>query len=128
MRRYADLLPPEFRTADFIVAWRSARKLGGAIRYRMDQQADNASDDTTNDNTSPPPASQHGSEEECDEEETEANLSGGGVFLDRDADDFTFRLSQLPPGDGSSFGSVPILNPEVAGGRNASPHDTHGSR
>ena len=128
MRRYADLLPPEFRTADFIVAWRSARKLGGAIRYRMDQQADNASDDTTNDNTSPPLASQHGSEEECDEEETEANLSGGGVFLDRDADDFTFRLSQLPPGDGSSFGSIPILNPEVAGGGNASPHDTHGSR
>lgn len=49
-------------------------------------------------------------------------------FLDRDADDFTFRLSQLPPGDGSSFGSIPILNPEVAGGGNASPHDTHGSR
>ena len=98
----------------------------------MDQQADNASDDTTNDNTSPPLASQHGSEEECDEEETEANLSGGGVFLDRDADDFTFRLSQLPPGDGSSFGSIDYsdLNPdtEVAGGGNASPHDTHGSR
>ena len=63
------------------VSPRSARKLGGAIRYRMDQQADNASDDTTNDNTSPPLASQHGSEEECDEEETEANLSGGGVFF-----------------------------------------------
>eukprot|EP01043_Picozoa_sp_COSAG02_P024819 COSAG02_NODE_1371_length_13018_cov_6.783265_10_plen_164_part_00 len=82
-------------TLDFIVAWRSAWKLGGAIRYRMDQKADDASGNNTNDNTSPPLASQHGSEEECDEEETEANLSGGGVFLDRDADDFTFRLSQL---------------------------------
>ena len=95
----------------------------------MDQQADDASDNNTNDNTPPPLASQHGSEEECDEEETEANLSGGGVFLDRDADDFTFRLSQLPPGDGSSFGSIPnFSNLEVAGGGNASPHDTHGSR
>ena len=50
-----ELLPAPLRAADFIVAWRAARKLGGAIRYRMD--ADDGNDDIDNNDITPPLAS-----------------------------------------------------------------------
>ena len=34
-KRYADLLPPAFRQARFVTAWRKPRKLGGILRYRL---------------------------------------------------------------------------------------------
>jgi len=105
VRRLAELLPAPLRAADFIVAWRAARKLGGAIRYRVD--AVDGNDDNDNNDITPPLASPASDGEEC-EEEAEATQDGGGVFLDRDANPDRFRLSQLAPGDGSAFGSSGI--------------------
>ena len=83
VRRLAELLPAPLRSADFIVAWRAARKLGGAIRYRVDavdgnDDNDDDNDDNNNDFT-PPLASPTSDGEEC-EEEAEATQDGGGVF------------------------------------------------
>ena len=78
MRRLAELLLAPLRAADFIVAWRSARKLGGAIRYRINGNDDDGDDDNNFDNT-PPLASPASDGEEC-LERAEANQDGGGVF------------------------------------------------
>ena len=134
MRRLAELLPAPLRAADFIVAWRAARKLGGAIRYRVDAVDGNDDNDDNNDIT-PPLASPASDGEEC-EEEAEATQDGGGVFLDRDANPDRFRLSQLAPGDGSAFGSSGIAPADRSFDSAAEPVDfrsnlsrtTYGSR
>ena len=34
-KKYTDLLPPAFRQARFVTAWRKPRKLGDLLRYRI---------------------------------------------------------------------------------------------
>ena len=65
VRRLAELLPAPLRSADFIVAWRAARKLGGAIHYRVDAVDGN---DNDNNDITPPLASPTSDGEECEEE------------------------------------------------------------
>ena len=89
------LLPSALaENATFLVSWRAARSLGGAIRYRLQDQPIPAGDTGAAGNSStPPPASGSGTEDEesgdpCLSQaedldgDIEASGSSGGVFLD----------------------------------------------
>ena len=59
-KRYADLLPPAFRQARFVTAWRKPRKLGDILRYRLNAVSSsplahaNGSADTARESVSSP--------------------------------------------------------------------------
>ena len=50
-KRYTDLLPPAFRQARFVTAWRKSRKLGDLLRYRIDTTVSASSLALANDDT-----------------------------------------------------------------------------
>ena len=116
LRRHLHLLPAHLRNTKFIVAWRAPQKIGGRIRYRLND--DIALIDNTTGTASPPAPASAIADEECGESDD----GDGGVFLQ---DASRFRLSQLAPGDGSAFGSK--FSGAAPDDRDSS-HDTRGCR